>query len=90
MAYADQREAQKTQAGNGLAIQRREKPIQAIRLLPRLGHHDFITGQQQDVPRFQQVLPNDQPLDLAPGDGGIEEALDRPITTARFTPARQP
>jgi hypothetical protein len=85
----DQRQTQKNQSRDDSTINRTKKPIQAMGALARFGHDDSITRGHHDFAWLPQMRANEQPLQATPTHRGIEKALDRPITPAFASPARQ-
>src|SRR5688572_23016179 len=85
----DQRQAQKTQSRDDFTVNRTEEPVQAMGALARLGDDDIITRGHHDLGWLPQMGSNEQPLQATPAHGGVEKALDRPITSPFASPARQ-
>ena len=63
----DQAQREKGHPRNGLAIQRREEPIQPIGTLARFGGHTFIAHQQVHIIRLVQLRPKEPPKQQRPG-----------------------
>jgi hypothetical protein len=56
--------------------------IQPIGLLPGFADHAFIPRQEVDLFLLQQVLAEELPEHLRPGDGRMVKVLDTPLTVA--------
>ena len=60
-----------------------------MRFLACFRDHAFITGQQIAIFPIQQVLAEEGPENLRPGNDSVVKTLDRSVTATFFRPARQ-
>ena len=57
-------------------------------VLAGFGHDDLVASQQIDIIGLEEMLTKETPVELRPGEGRGEEALDGAIASAVPTPAR--
>src|SRR5215471_21371010 len=86
---AHERKREEGQPRDGLAVQARKEPIQAMRARASFGDDDVIARDQVDVTWTVQMVPEEDPKQYAPWDDHGEKALDRAITAAFASPPRQ-
>src|SRR2546421_7171581 len=84
---AHERETQKPKPRDDFAIEGREKPIQAMRRLARFRRHHVIACRHDHIVCISQMGTNQQPLELAPAERGVEKALHRAVTAPLAGPA---
>ncbi len=82
-----ERQGEEGQPGDGLAVQARKEPIQAMRVLAGFGDDDVIARDEVDVTRTVHLVPEEDPKQKAPREDRGEKALDGAIAAAFARPA---
>src|SRR5258706_4115532 len=82
----DQRQAEEGQAGYGFASQRGKEPVQSVGELAGFGDDGFITSEDVEIVRVEQMCAKEEPEQGGPGQDGGEKALDGTIAAALAGP----